>query len=133
MTPHEPPVSGLGVPPYAALRSVLLAQVEELRTQGQAAAALRLEAAVERWWSDQLDWDARTIELLRLHHDINNALVGVSGNAQLLMRDPVAQQPGVRERLEVVVREAGRIQMSVARLRELKTALEGIHREPRAA
>lgn len=133
MTDREVPLGGLGSPPYAGLRAALLALVEELRGQGQAAAGQRLEAAVERWWSEQLDWDARVIELLRLHHDINNALVGVSGNAQLLMRDPVARQPGVRERLDVVLRESGRIQASAARLRELKMALEGAHRESRAA
>ncbi len=131
MTGREAP--GLEAPPYATLRAVLLGQAEELRGQGQAAAAQRLEAAAERWWSAQIDWDARAVELLRLHHDINNALVGVSGNAQLLLRDPVAQQPGVRERLDVVLRESARIQASAARLRELKSALEGVHRESRAA
>jgi nitrogen-specific signal transduction histidine kinase len=120
-------------PPYAGLRSALLEQAEALREDGQVAAAQRLEAAVERWWSDQLGWDAYVIELLRLHHDINNALVGVSGNAQLLMRDPVAQQPGVRERLDVVMRESGRIQAAAARVRGLKSALEGVGRESRAA
>ena len=131
MKPNEP--ARPGPPPYAALRAKLLEQAEALRDSGHVAEAASLAAVVERWWDEQLRWNGSLVEMLRLHHDINNALVGVSGNAQLLMRDPVADQPGVRERLEVMVRESNRIQTAAARLRDLKSALEGNQREPRAA
>ena len=123
----------LGPPPYARLRDRVARQVDDLRERGQTEIAAALEQEMESWSAEQREWDARLVELLRLHHDINNALVGVSGNAQLLMRDPVAQKPGVRERLEVVVREAQRIQGAAGRLRELKALLQGGSGESRAA
>ncbi len=127
---HLPP---LGPPPYARLRDRVARQVDGLRARGVTEIATALEEEIDAWSAEQREWDARLIELLRVHHDINNALVGVSGNAQLLMRDPVAQKPGVRERLEVVVREAQRIQGAAGRLRELKTLLQGGSGESRAA
>lgn len=123
----------LGPPPYARLRDRLTRVVDGLREHGEAELAAALDQEMEAWSAEQREWDARLVELLRLHHDINNALVGVSGNAQLLMRDPVAQKPGVRERLEVVVREAQRIQGAAGRLRELKVLLQGGSGESRAA
>ena len=123
----------LGPPPHAAFRARLLEEAGRLHEGGQAEAAASLVRSVEEWWAEQGDWDARLIELLRLHHDINNALVGVSGNAQLLMRDPLALKPGVRERLDVMVREAGRIHAAAGRLRELKAALQGGTGDARAA
>jgi signal transduction histidine kinase len=130
---RPPATEALDPPPYAGLRGELLAEAEALTAGGQPEAAGRLAELTERWWTAQLDWDARILELLHLHHDINNALVGVSGNAQLMLRDPVAGQPGVRERLEVMLREAGRIQAAAAQLRVLKRALEGVRRDSRAA
>jgi nitrogen-specific signal transduction histidine kinase len=126
-------VPPLGPPPYARLRDRVARQVDELRARGETELATALEQEMEAWSVEQREWDARLVELLRLHHDINNALVGVSGNAQLLMRDPVAQKPGVRERLEVVVREAQRIQGAAGRLRELKVLIQGGSGESRAA
>jgi signal transduction histidine kinase len=60
---------------------------------------------------------------LSVNHDINNALVGVVGNAQLLSLGPAASLPGVKERLEVIAREANRIKLATLRLSELKQAL----------
>ena len=128
------PNTPLGPPPYGRLRSRIAARLEALRSAGAPDLARAVERELEAWSEEQREWDTRLIELLRVHHDINNALVGVSGNAQLLMRDPVAERPGVRERLEVVVREAQRIQGAAARLRELKSVLaQGDAGESRAA
>jgi nitrogen-specific signal transduction histidine kinase len=129
----ERPDDALAIPPYADLRQGLLHLSGELRREGQTAAASRIEEQVGRWWDEQRAWDCRVIETLRVLHDINNALVGVGGNAQLLMRAPAAHEPKVRERLDVIVRESNRIQAATGRLREIKLALEGASRESRAA
>ena len=129
----ERSVPPLGPPPYARLRDRLARQVDDLREHGETEIATALEQEMESWSVEPRVPFALLVELLRLHHDINNALVGVSGNAQLLMRDPVAQKPGVRERLEVVVREAQRILGAAGRLRELKALLQGGSGESRAA
>jgi nitrogen-specific signal transduction histidine kinase len=62
-------------------------------------------------------------DVLGVHHEINNALVGVRGNTQLMLMDPSGPGPGARERLEVVLRESGRIQEATLRLRDLKGVL----------
>jgi nitrogen-specific signal transduction histidine kinase len=68
-----------------------------------------------------------------VHHEINNASVGVRGNAQLMLMQPAGQAPGVRERLEVVLRESGRIQEATVRLGELKGLLGRPVQRPHAA
>ena len=113
----------LPAPPWLTLREHLLAQAEALEP-GSPEAAASLRGAIEDWWQAQRDWDLQAARLLGLHHDINNALVGVRGNAQLLMLGPAGGQPGVKERLEVVIRESERIQEAAARLRGLKAALD---------
>jgi signal transduction histidine kinase len=65
----------------------------------------------------------RMIEALSVNHDINNALVGVFGNAQLLALGPAGSMPGVKERLEVIQREAKRIKDAALRLSEIKHSL----------
>lgn len=125
MSESSPGGRTLGPPPYGSLRARLDAPLRALRDRGGAASAAEISAVLNIWWGEQLEWESQLIELLRLHHDINNALVGVSGNLQLMLRDPVCTQPGVRERLEVMLREAGRIRDAAGRLRELKTALQG--------
>ncbi len=122
------PGGPLGVPPYRALRARLAGPLGELGARPES-----LERELESWWSEQRAWEERLVELLRLHHDINNALVGVSGNIQLMLRDPAFAREGVRERLDVVMREAGRIQAAAARLRELKGALTEGADDARAA
>ena len=76
---------------------------------------------------------ARRPAQLGVHHEINNALVGVRGNTQLLMLSEAAGTPAVRERLEVVIRESGRIRDAAVQLQELKAALHGSGSIPRAA
>jgi len=88
---------------------------------------------VEGWWEEQRRWEERLGQLLGVHHEINNALVGVRGNTQLLMLSEAAGTPAVRERLEVVIRESGRIRDAAVQLQELKAALHGSGSIARAA
>jgi hypothetical protein len=119
----HPTTSPVPPPPWKELRERLLGRADDI-ADGDPAGAAVLRALVESWWEDQEEWNAALIEELRLHHDINNALVGISGNAQLLLLSPVAQQPALRERLEVVLRESTRIEYAARRLRALKSAFE---------
>jgi nitrogen-specific signal transduction histidine kinase len=121
-----------GPPPYDALRARLVALADALDAKSPEAAA-ELRAVLEHWWADQLEWNGRIAASLGVHHEINNALVGVRGNAQLVMIGPAGQQPGVRERLEVVIRESERIQQAAARLRGLKSAFGSPDAPSRAA
>lgn len=125
--------------PDARLRDALLAHAARLEADAGApreawsGAARALRADVARWWEERDAWNARLAGCLRVHHDINNALVGVRGNAQLLLMSPAAAVPGVKDRLEVVIRESRRIQEAAGQLRELKAALEGTDGPARAA
>jgi signal transduction histidine kinase len=97
-----------------------------LRARGDvesAALAERLEHAAGRIADDSDALKRRLLNSLSVNHDINNALVGVVGNAQLLGFGPAAALPGVKERLEVIAREANRIKQATIRLAELKQTL----------
>lgn len=120
-------------PPWEALKHRLEAEADTLASTGDAVGAATIRAAVAGWWCEQQAWNARMLESLAVHHEINNALVGVRGNAQLLLMNPAAQQPGFRERLEVVLRESSRIQEAAGRIAELKTGLGGGASHQRAA
>ena len=124
MTAGERP-SQPGAPPHARLLEPLTAAADALERAGAAESAAMLRATVSAWWEEQQHWNARLAETLGVHHEINNALVGVRGNAQLILMSPAAQAPAIRERLEVVLRESGRIQEAAARLRDLKQVLGG--------
>jgi len=116
-----------------ALRARFDEQAAALEAAGQVEAAAALRAVVEEWWTQQQAWSGRMSDALGVHHEINNALVGIRGNAQLLLRNPAVQQAGIRERLEVVLRESGRIQEATGRLRELKAGFGGGASQARAA
>jgi signal transduction histidine kinase len=120
-------------PPWEGLKGRLESEAAALAAAGDAAGAATLRALVAQWWNEQLAWNARAVELLSVHHEINNALVGVRGNAQLLLMNPAAQQPGFRERLEVVLRESSRIQEAAGRIASLKAGLGGGASHQRAA
>ena len=120
-------------PPHAALRVRVLAVAQRLEAAGQAGAAGELRDAVEAWWRGEQDWMNGVALQLGVHHDINNALVGVRGNAQLLLMGPAAQVPGTRERLEVMLRESDRIREAAHRLSALKTALAAVAHETESA
>ena len=90
---------------------------------GDAAGAAILHALVESWWQEQQLWDAALRQVMMANHEINNALVGVSGNVQLLLMSAPGRQPGVRERLEVVLREAARVERAARSLGERKAQL----------
>jgi len=113
----------LSPPPFARLRERLLEESAALERAGNAASAAALSGLVDGWWAEQEAWVARVRDVLGVHHEINNALVGVRGNLQLVLKDPTAVGPHARERLEVVLRESGRIQEASARLRALKIVL----------
>jgi signal transduction histidine kinase len=119
------PGGPLPPPPFQGLRARLLAHADALDASGSTDTALALRALVDSWWDEQQQWNGEISRFLSLHHDINNALVGVRGNAQLLMMGPAGREPGVKERLEVVIRESGRIQDAASRLVELRSALAG--------
>lgn len=120
-------------PPFDALHARLLEQVTVLEASGAADAAASLSAAVGEWWEAQQAWNGQLAETLAVHHEINNALVGVRGNAQIALRGPAGAQPELRERLEIVLREATRIQMAAARLRPIRARLAGHGPARRAA
>lgn len=121
------------MPPWEALRSRLESEATARERAGDPAGAAALREVVEQWWSEQQAWNARALAVLAVHHEINNALVGVRGNTQLLLMNPAVQQTGIRERLEVVLRESSRIQEAAGRIAELKTGLGGGASHQRAA
>ncbi len=105
------------------LRAELEGLAGELAAAGRHHEAQQLRQSVEAWWSGRQGALGELHHALGVHHEINNALVGVSGNVQLLLLGPAAQQAGVRERLEVILREAERIKVAALRLRELRGAV----------
>lgn len=121
----HPADGGAVPPPYAVLHERLLELAQSIEAGGHPSEAEALRTTVASWWREQQDWDVRLAHSLGLHHEINNALVGVRGNTQLLLMGPAGQQPGTRERLEVVIRESIRIQEAAGRLRELRLVVGG--------
>ncbi len=119
--------------PHAALRARALEITARLEADGASEAAGELRDAVESWWAGTQAWAGEVARELGVHHDINNALVGVRGNVQLLQMGPAAQTPGVRDRLEVVLRESDRIRQAAARLGALKGAFTALAREADSA
>ena len=88
---------------------------------GESAQKVRqLAIRVEDWETALRD---RVGEALSTHHDLNNALTGVLGNAQLLLMGPAAEVPGAKKRLELLVHEAERIRDAACRLCDLRYEL----------
>jgi len=112
-----------GTPPWEGLRERLLERSEALREAGDPAGAAVLHAIVETWWAEQRRWTEALREALTANHEVNNALVGVSGNVQLLLLSPIGQQPGVRERLLTIQRESERVERAIRSLGEAKALL----------
>jgi hypothetical protein len=117
------PDPGLPAPPWTAFHDDLVDLARGLADAGDETGAARLRVLTDRWWDAQRAWTESLTELLRIHHDINNALVGVGGNAQLLMMGPAGQEPKGRGRLEVILREAARIEHVARRLGDLRAQL----------
>lgn len=113
--------SPVAEPPWRALQG----QLERWGASLAPERGAELAAMLASWQQAQARWETDVLHRLSLHHDINNALVGVRGNAQLLLLGAAGRDAGVRERLEVMLREAGRIQEAAGRLQALKRALEG--------
>jgi signal transduction histidine kinase len=99
------------------------AAAESLDRSGQTEAAAALRAAaggLDEWRRDVV---RRTGDALAVHHDIRNALTGILGNAQLLQMGQAVALPGVRKRLDSVVREAERIRDLTERLHHARAEL----------
>jgi len=112
--------------PRESADPALLALAERLRARGDdASVALADELTVEarRLGAERDATLQRMFESLSVNHDVNNALVGIFGNAQLLGLGPAAQIPGVADRLAVITREASRIKQAALRISELKQGL----------
>ena len=133
MRPGPQPGNGVKAPAYAALHARMIEALEGLEAEGGGDKAQGLRKAIEDWWSAQQKWNEHLAQLFGVHHEINNALVGIRGNAQLIQRSAAAEHPGVRERLEVVIRESQRIQEAMGRIRDAKIALGGPDPASRAA
>ena len=133
MSPGPEPGNGVKAPAHTALHARMIAALEGIEAEGGGEKAQRLRKAIEDWWSAQQHWNEYLSQLFGIHHEVNNALVGIRGNAQLIQRSAAAGQPGVRERLEVVIRESQRIQEAMARIRDAKIALGGPDPASRAA
>jgi len=131
--PSREPASGFRAPPYASLHARIMAALDAAEAKSAGKESRDLREAIEAWWRAQQDWNEQLLHLFGVHHEINNALVGIRGNAQLIQRSATAQQPGVKERLEVVIRESQRIQEAVGSLRDARTALRGPDSASRAA
>ena len=130
---HQGPGEPLPRPPYEWLRDQLQSEIDARERAGDSEGAAVMRALLEQWWIEQQQWNTRVRDVLGVHHEINNALVGVRGNAQLLLMNVAGQPAAARERLEVVLRESGRIQEATVRLRELKQVLGGSVSRPHAA
>src|SRR6185436_3069469 len=109
--------------PRPTMDAELEAIVAQLRAEGSSALAERLEQAGLRLCEESDSLKRRLLSSLSVNHDINNALVGVVGNAQLLGLGPAAALPGVKDRLDVIARESNRIKQATLKLSELKQAL----------
>ena len=118
--------------PHETWRVAVLDAARRLEAAGQPGAAGELSAALESWWQEQRNWTEGLVRRLGVYHDINNALVGVRGNAQLLLMGPAGAVPGARDRLEVVLRESDRIREAAQRLHAVKSVVAEALREREA-
>ena len=125
--------NGGKAPAYDALHARMIGALADIEAEVGSEKAERLRKAIQEWWSAQQAWNEHLSQLFGVHHEINNALVGIRGNAQLMQRSAAAEHPGVRERLEVVIRESQRIQEAMGRIRDAKIALGGPDPASRAA
>jgi signal transduction histidine kinase len=123
MDAHGEPHSPAREARYFA-RGLLERGDEELARQAQA-----LAEQVESWESA---WRRRVTEVLAAHHEMNNALTGVFGNAQLVLLGPASELPGVRQRMESLLREAERLRDATSQLRALRQELQRAEQETAA-
>ena len=103
---------------------------ELLAESGDQTAARRARAIADRVGDWERELRGSVSDALSVHHEVNNALTGVFGNAQLLLMGPAGQDPGVRKRLESLIHEAERIRDVVARLRDLRLQLSQSNAAP---
>lgn len=103
-----------------------------LAQSGDETAARRARAIADRVGDWEMELRSSVSDALSIHHEVNNALTGVFGNAQLLLMGPAGQDPGVRKRLESLIHEAERIRDVAARLRDLRRQLSQSNTAPHA-
>jgi signal transduction histidine kinase len=103
-----------------------------LAESGDENAARRARAVADRVSVWEVELRQSVSDALAMHHEMNNALTGVFGNAQLLLMGPAGQDPGVRKRLESLLHEAERIRDVAARLRDLRRQLSQSSTAPQA-
>ena len=118
--PAGPPATGA-----AGFRERLLAVANEAAAAGMPGCADALRTEVEAWWNEQQEYRRSLAALVELHHEINNALVGVRGNAQIMLYGSAASEPKIRDRLEVIIRESGRIEKAAQQVRKIGHQLAG--------
>ena len=104
-----------------------------MKASGEQRRAESLRDSVEAWWSEQQAWERDFSRMLEMHHEINNALVGVRGHAQLLLLGPAGSEQRMRDRLEVIIRESGRVEQAAQWIREIGTRLAGANAPSRSA
>jgi nitrogen-specific signal transduction histidine kinase len=134
MTSEQEPGMPAGTTP--AFRERMMELADAVAEAGSPQHAETLRHSVEAWWAERRALEGELARLLEMHHEINNALVGVRGHAQLLLLGPAASEPRVRDRLEVIIRESGRIEKVAQQLREIRSRLgdpEASSRATRAA
>ena len=95
-----------------------------LSARGEEDLARQARTLAEHVDSWERDLRGRVSAVLATHHDMNNALTGVFGNAQLLLLGPASEVPGVRQRVETLLREAERLRSATAQLRALRQELQ---------
>jgi nitrogen-specific signal transduction histidine kinase len=113
------------VAPAGGFRERLLVIANEMAAAGVPESADALRGEIETWWVEQQEWEQSLTTLLELHHEINNALVGVRGHAQIMLHGSAASEPKVRDRLEVIIRESGRIEKAAQQVRKISHHLAG--------
>jgi signal transduction histidine kinase len=101
-----------------------------LAESGDEIAAKRARAVADRVGAWEMELRRSVSDALSIHHEVNNALTGVFGNAQLLLMGPAGQDPGMRKRLESLIHEAERIRDVAARLQDLRRQLSQSNAAP---
>jgi len=113
------------VAPADGFRQRLHVIANQVAAAGMPESADALRGEIETWWMEQQGREQSLTTLLELHHEINNALVGVRGHAQIMLHGSAASEPKVRDRLEVIIRESGRIEKAAQQVRKISHHLAG--------
>ena len=112
-------------PPEDQLPQVVLEEIAmQLERSSLPRYADQLRGVATRIAAQEREFKDRVREVLAIHHEVNNALTGVLGNAQLLQMSPAAADPATKKRLDALSREAQRIRDIITILREFRRQLQ---------